>query len=209
MNRFLNFLLFPHHNKAMSIPLQLITHSHRDNSCHKTSLNPSSTSSSESSFHTLLPPRHPRNLVVHHPYDCPNLFCKIPITHIHSNLCPPPPDIPTYTVRILRFNPTSNPFPERNCWQVTEKPWIMLQHNLVILVERYGWVKLWHLDGEDEQVEEGEVQKWIFFRCRNMDGIAVADIVIKKAWLDPLAERRGQNPRKSRFNLWSFLPCLH
>jgi hypothetical protein len=88
-------------------------------------------------------PIRPRAVEVDTSYNCPNINCKIYEPHTYHDyrlLTPPPADVPL--IHLQRFDITTNPFPNMNCWEVVRTSPSTLQRECVVYTEQYGLVQL-------------------------------------------------------------------
>jgi hypothetical protein len=167
----------------MSIMMMLPIKHQGPLSLHKT--HSFTSSASHDSSHTDPLPTHPSEMTVNHPYECPNIHCSINSTHTYKTFLEmPTPSL--NTIRIQRFSPSHNPFPKTNCWEVTKKPLTVPQHGQMVKIERYGSIKLWAKERVPNQEQPND---WIVFWCLNTDGLLMAEIAIRKEWVE--AEKKG------------------
>jgi hypothetical protein len=86
-------------------------------------------------------------------------------------LTPPPPDV--LVILLQRFNTTTSPFPNMNCWEVVGTPLSTLQRERAVYNIHYGLVKLKH------KAVEQEKGRWKVFQCLDKEDEVVAEIVVR------------------------------
>jgi hypothetical protein len=140
---------------------------------------------------------HPKPVRIQGKIDCPNLNCTVNIPHTYQNLktVPPcPPHIPR--VSISRFNPASNPFPNKNRWEVISKPITNLDAGTKVFIEGYGVMDLLRM--------KKEKRGYVVFWCADENGMVELEIAAKKEWCD----EDGGQPTRLKKIVMLILPQL-
>ncbi|KAH7927109.1 hypothetical protein BV22DRAFT_1045647 [Leucogyrophana mollusca] len=98
------------------------------------------------------------DVIVNRATNCPNVNCKINFAHTYCNgvgVPARPPHIPNIKVR--RFQDNAHPFPQMNCFEVTDTSGLLLQTGRKAYIWLYGTVHL-------EEVTLLSPQ-WRIFKC--------------------------------------------
>jgi hypothetical protein len=137
-------------------------------------------------------------------FNCPNINCKIYEPHTYHDfrmLTPPPPDV--LVILLQRFNTSTSPFPNMNCWEVVGTTLSTLQRERMVYNVHYGLVKL------KRKAVEQEKDGWKVFQCLDKEDEVVAEIVVRcNPSREPLVNSPTRAMTEGNTNLRRFLPFL-